>query len=110
MDATYKTNKHELALTIISSVSGEGRNIILGIAFLNRETADHYTWLLKTLLELNGGREPGTIITDYDSSMCAGIEQVFNKTTHLLCQWHMMQNLKKHFVFLTPGSSKSCKT
>ena len=47
MDATYKTNKHDLALTIISSVSGEGRNIILGFAFLARETADHYVWLLQ---------------------------------------------------------------
>lgn len=46
MDATYKTNKQDLALTIISSVSGEGRNIILGFAFLSRETADHYVWLL----------------------------------------------------------------
>jgi hypothetical protein len=73
MDATYKTNKHDLALTVISSVSGEGRNIILGIAFLSRETADHYIWLLKTLLEFTG-KEPGTIITDFDSSMCSGIE------------------------------------
>ncbi len=89
MDATYKTNKHELALTVISSVSGEGRNIILGFAFLSRETADHYIWLLQTLIEFTG-KEPGTIITDFDSSMCAGIEKIFNKTTHLLCQWHMM--------------------
>eukprot|EP00347_Sterkiella_histriomuscorum_P007670 403348024 len=100
MDATYKTNKQDLALTIISSVSGEGRNIILGFAFLSRETAEHYEWLLKNLVEFNNGKEPGTIITDFDSSMCAAIEKEFNKTTHLLCQWHMMQNLKKHFVFL----------
>ena len=73
MDATYKTNKHDLALTIISSVSGEGRNIILGIAFLSRETADHYVWLLEQLVEFTG-KEPGTIITDFDSSMCHGIE------------------------------------
>lgn len=46
MDATYKTNKHDLALTIFSGVSSEGKNIILAIAFLSRETADHYTWLL----------------------------------------------------------------
>ena len=55
MDATYKTNRHDLALTVISSVSGEGRNIILAFALLSRETADHYVWLLKTLLELNEG-------------------------------------------------------
>ena len=47
MDATYKTNKQDLALTVISSVSGEGKNIILGFAFLSRETSDHYNWLLK---------------------------------------------------------------
>jgi hypothetical protein len=46
MDATYKTNKHDLALTLLTSVSGEGRNIILGFALLSRETAGHYVWLL----------------------------------------------------------------
>jgi transposase-like protein len=46
MDATYKTNKYDLALTILSGVSSEGKNIILGVAFLSRETSEHYTWLL----------------------------------------------------------------
>lgn len=85
MDATYKTNKEDLALTIISSVSGEGKNIILGVALMQRETADNYKWLLEQLLQLNQNKEPGTIITDFDSSMCSAIEEVFEKTTHLLC-------------------------
>ena len=42
MDATYNTNKHNLALTIISGISSEGKNIIMGIAFMARETVDHY--------------------------------------------------------------------
>ena len=42
MDATYNTNKHNLALAIISGISSEGKNIIMGIAFLARETCDHY--------------------------------------------------------------------
>jgi hypothetical protein len=49
MDATYNTNKHNLALAIISGISSEGKNIILGIAFLSSESTDHYTWMLKTL-------------------------------------------------------------
>lgn len=85
MDATYKTNKHDMALTVFSGVSSEGKNIILGVAFLSRETGDHYAWLLKNLIEFNNGKEPGTIITDFDSSMCLAIEKVFTKTTHLLC-------------------------
>lgn len=42
MDATYNTNKHNLALGIISGVSSEGKNIIMGIAFLARESTEHY--------------------------------------------------------------------
>jgi hypothetical protein len=48
--------------------------------------------------------------------MCAGIESVFTVPTtggpgptHLLCQWHMMQNFKKHFIFLTKRKTASSK-
>jgi hypothetical protein len=74
MDATYNTNKQNLALAVISGVSGEGWNIILAIALLSRETAENYRWLLKEFIEFNNGVEPNTIITDFDSSMCAAIE------------------------------------
>ena len=46
MDATYKTNKYDLHLTIFSGVSSENKNVILGIAFVQRETAETYEWLL----------------------------------------------------------------
>jgi transposase-like protein len=42
LDATYNTNKANLALAIFSGISSEGKNIILGIALLSRETVDHY--------------------------------------------------------------------
>jgi MULE transposase domain len=70
MDATYNTNKQSLALAILSSVSNEGKNIILAVAFLSRETADNYSWLLRSLIEMNNEIEPATIMTDFDSSMC----------------------------------------
>lgn len=47
MDATYKTNKYDLHLTIVSGVSSENKNVILAIAFVQRETAEVYEWLLK---------------------------------------------------------------
>lgn len=109
MDATYKTNKYDLALTIFSGVSSEGKNIVLGFAFLSRETFENYKWLLTQLVEFNEGKEPGTIITDFDSSMCKAIEDVFIKTTHLLCQWHMQNNFKKHFVYLSKRKTCTAK-
>ena len=53
MDATYNTNKQNLALTILSGISNEGKNIILAVAFLSRESAENYTWLLKNLTKIN---------------------------------------------------------
>ena len=34
MDATYKTNKYDMHLTIFSGVSSENKNVILAIAFV----------------------------------------------------------------------------
>jgi transposase-like protein len=74
MDATYKTNVHGLALTVFSGVNNEGKNIILGFAFVKRETLETYKWLLNNLLHFNNNDEPGVILTDFDPSMCGAIE------------------------------------
>lgn len=70
---------------MVNGISSEGKNLILGVALMARETAENYTWLLSKLTELNGGKEPKCIMTDFDASMCQAIETVYSKTTHLLC-------------------------
>ena len=100
MDATYKTNKFNMALTVFSSVNNEGKNIILGFALVDHETSETYEWLMKKLREINDNIEPGVIHTDFDPAMWYGIERSFENSEHLLCQWHMMQNFKRHFLYL----------
>ena len=101
MDSTFNTNTMDLALVVFTGISGEGKNTLLGISLMARETGDNYIWLLQTLLDLNENVAPKVMMTDFDSSMCLAIEHVFNvRTTHLICQWHMMQNIKKHFLYL----------
>ncbi len=46
MDATYKTNKYDLHLTVFSGVNSENKNVILGIGLVQRETAETYQWML----------------------------------------------------------------
>ena len=89
-----------MPLTVISSVNNEGKNVILGYALVERETNETYKWLMAKLIELSDGVEPAVIHTDFDPAMCHGIEKTFNKTLHLLCQWHMKQNFKKNFLEL----------
>ena len=100
MDATYKSNKHNMPLTVISGVDNEGRNIVLAYALMKVEWSETYKWLMQTFLKFVNYEEPGVILTDFDPSMWYGIERTFEHTTHLLCQWHVLNNLKRHFIFL----------
>ena len=50
MDSTPDTNKQNLILVVVSAISSEGRNIIIGIGFMAEETAENYIWLLKSIL------------------------------------------------------------
>jgi transposase-like protein len=91
MDATYTTNSMSMPLVVFTGVNHEGKNTLLGYAFLQSETMDNYIWVLQQLVEQNRGIMPRVLLTDFDSSMCGAIERVFQgKTEHLLCQWHMM--------------------
>jgi len=69
---------------------------------------DTYEWILKNLVNFNQGEAPRVLLTDFDPSMSGAIERALPNTTHLLCQWHMQQNFKKHFLYLNtvkgPGS------
>lgn len=89
-----------MALTIFTAVNNEGRNVIVAFALVQRETMDTYEWLLKNLVNFNNGEAPKIILTDFDPSMSGAIEKTLPETTHLLCQWHMQQNFKKHFLYL----------
>ena len=46
MDATFNTNQLGMALAVVSGISSEGKNIILAVALMQRETIDNYVWLL----------------------------------------------------------------
>jgi len=61
MDATYKTNKYGMPLTVISSVNNEGKNIVVGFALVEKETNETYKWMMEKLVEIGDGREPAVI-------------------------------------------------
>ena len=61
------------------------------------------------MLAFNNGKAPKVLLTDFDPSMAGAIERVLPTTTHLLCQWHMMQNLKKNMLFLSKRHQPGAK-
>ncbi|KAG7979664.1 hypothetical protein I3843_05G142800 [Carya illinoinensis] len=81
-----------------ADVNYHHQSVMFGCALLINETAESYTWLLKTWLEAMLGRTPSTIIIDDDKSMAKAITEVLPNTTHKLCLWHLLQKVPEHLA------------
>ncbi|KAG6716510.1 hypothetical protein I3842_04G053000 [Carya illinoinensis] len=97
-DATYLTNRYKMPFVPFTEVNHHHQSVMFGCALLINETAESYTWLLKTWLETMLGRAPTTIITDDDKAMAKAIAKVLPNTTHKLCLWHMLQKVPEHLA------------
>lgn len=67
---------------------------------LINETADSYTWLLRTWQETMLGCAPSTIITDDNKVMAKVIVEVLSNTTHQLCLWHILQKFLEYLAYV----------
>jgi hypothetical protein len=99
-DATYLTNCYKMPFVPFTGVNHHHQSIMFGCALLINETAESYTWLLKTWLEAMFGRAPSTIITNDDKAMGKAIAEVLPNTTHKLCLWHILQKVPEHLVHI----------
>ena len=104
MDATYKTNRYKMPLLIISGQTALHTNFYVAFCFMAKEATSDYTWMLQQLRGMYDGMmlpNPIVIVTDMEKSLIAGIEDVFPATNHLLCLWHInnnvLTNCKKSF-------------
>ncbi|KAG6428030.1 hypothetical protein SASPL_112278 [Salvia splendens] len=61
----------------------------------NDEKTDSYIWLLNKFLEAMPTDAPIAIITDQDPAMTKAIAQVFPKTVHRYCLWHILNKFSE---------------
>ena len=92
-DATYQTNHYKMPFVPFIGVNHHHQSVMFGCALLVNETAESYTWLLKTWLNAMPGNPPSTIITDDDKAMAKAIVDVLPNATHRLCMWHLLQKV-----------------
>ncbi|XP_042983355.1 protein FAR1-RELATED SEQUENCE 5-like [Carya illinoinensis] len=97
-DATYLTNRYKMPFVLFTGVNHHHQSVIFGCALLINETAESYTWLLKTWLEAMLGRAPTKIITDDDKAKAKTIAEVLPNTTHKLYLWHILQKVPEHLA------------
>ncbi|PIA61568.1 hypothetical protein AQUCO_00300825v1 [Aquilegia coerulea] len=91
-DSTYRTNRYDMALVVFAGVNNHRHTVIYALALMNNETIDSYEWALKTFLAAMDGIAPKSVITDGDAVIRNAIENVFPKSKHRLCVWHVVQN------------------
>ena len=92
-------NHYNIPLIIYSGIDYAGKNIIFAVALVNDETEETRAWCFHQYFTLYK-KLPNLIITDQDLALCAVLDKKYPNIIHLLCQWHIEQNLKKHFSFL----------
>jgi len=53
LDSAYNTNQLGLQLCVFSGVSSEGKNIVLAVGLMAKESTENYTWIIENLLMMN---------------------------------------------------------
>ncbi|XP_056697914.1 protein FAR1-RELATED SEQUENCE 5-like [Spinacia oleracea] len=91
-DTTYRTNKYDMICGPFVGMYLHTQNIMLGVGFLLNQKAGSFEWLFNSFLISMGGKQPVTIMTDQSSAMDKAIREVFPKSRHRLCTWHIGEN------------------
>ncbi|RKF66875.1 PKS-NRPS hybrid synthetase, partial [Golovinomyces cichoracearum] len=89
VDNTYKTNKFDMPLLHIISITSSGMTLSIGFCFLPSETEEDFIWAFKCFQGL--GINPAIIVIDGDQAQKNASEEVFPDTPTLLCVWHVNQ-------------------
>ena len=99
IDATYKTNEYRIPLLEVVGITSTMQTYSLMFAYLANEKSDRLTWALGTLKNLmieKGAVMPSVIVLDRDLALIKAIETCFPTARHILCIWHINQNVVKY--------------
>ncbi|KAL2896106.1 Protein FAR1-RELATED SEQUENCE 5 [Bienertia sinuspersici] len=90
MDSTYKTNRYNMPLVEIIGVTPCNNNFLIGYALLQNESSESYQWVLECFINILGESvQLSAIVTKHDLGLTKALAQVFPQTSHLLCTWHI---------------------
>ena len=95
IDSTYRTNRYKMPLVIFAALNENAKIIIIGFAVVHSEKFENIHWVFQNLFDYFGS-QPSIVCTDACPTLIKTITEVLPETNHLLCGWHVSQNLKKH--------------
>ncbi|XP_057520876.1 protein FAR1-RELATED SEQUENCE 5-like [Amaranthus tricolor] len=93
VDATYGTNKYNQIFVPFTGVDHHKKCVTFAVGLISREDVSSYTWLFESFLRAMDGKEPDSIITDQYPAIKIALPNVFDKSIHKFCCWHIMKKL-----------------
>ena len=99
-DTTFGMNRFSMPLMLIIGVNHEFANVILAFALTRSEEAKNFMWVFQRYKEVVHKADPRIVVTDACPSFNKAVQEEFPSSQHVLCRWHLMQNLKKQFAYL----------
>ncbi|GJX86347.1 FAR1-related sequence 5-like protein [Tanacetum coccineum] len=97
IDATYKTNVYNMPFVQIVGVTSTRKTFCIAFVFISEEKEENYKWAVEQLKwTLNECMHARVIVTDRELTLMNACEKVFPHANHLLCRWHISQNILKN--------------
>ncbi|XP_057525535.1 protein FAR1-RELATED SEQUENCE 7-like [Amaranthus tricolor] len=93
VDATYGTNKYNQIFVPFIGVDHHKKCVTFAVGLISREDISSYTWLFESFLRAMDGKQPDSIITDQDPAIKIALPNVFDKSIHKFCCWHIIRKL-----------------
>lgn len=93
-DVTNNKNNYKMPLAIFVGQDNENNTLLCGFALMANESQKCHEWVFQNALSASS-IAPKVLMTDADPSVIASCRTVFPGTKHLLCWWHIRQNMLK---------------
>ncbi|CAD6942254.1 unnamed protein product [Tilletia controversa] len=93
-DVAQGRNVYNMPLNVFSVIDGCGKTRNIGYAVQDREDHASHAWVLHALLRTTG-KKPSVIISDQDAAFISAVREVLPTSHHVLCLYHLWQNIVK---------------
>ncbi|XP_020520983.1 protein FAR1-RELATED SEQUENCE 5-like [Amborella trichopoda] len=94
-ETTYKTNTFSMSFAPILGVNHHFNTTLFGFALIFDEKIESFVLVFENWLEAMGRQQRGVILTDQDHAISAAARQVFDKSEHHYCKWHILLKVKE---------------
>ena len=97
IDATYKTNRFGMPLVLFTVIDNHGLTVLIAGCLLSNEQFESYSWALQQFRTYTN-LDPKVFFTYGDVELARAIKEVWATTVHLLCRFHIFQNITRNLA------------